>query len=207
MSGGMNTRRDKAGLVLGVVFLMIPARWASAAEALPAAAAPATVEASTPRDEPWSPALQAMNLMRIDGAAFYDAVGRPDLASRYGTRHALQITGRVVGGLSLGLGVLSWVAVKALLAGFKLPYCAINDPDPACHRDETLWVPDLMMAGGAALIVATLGRTDPVSDDEKAELAYDAARRPPSPLPLGLNVSITPQAGSDGATLMLAGRF
>src|SRR5450432_3482128 len=58
MSGGMNKRRDKAGLVLGAVFLMIPARWASAAEALPAAPAPATVEASTPRDEPWSPSWQ-----------------------------------------------------------------------------------------------------------------------------------------------------
>jgi hypothetical protein len=193
--------------VLGAVFLMIPARWASAAEALPTAPAAASVEVSTPRDKPWSPNREAVNLMRIDGAAFYDAVGRPDLASRYGTRHALQITGRVVGGLSLGLGVLSWVAVKALLEGFELPGCALSNNDPSCHHDETLWVPDLMMAGGAVLILATLGRTDPVSDGEKADLAYEAARKPPSPLPLGLSVSIAPHAESDGATLTLAGRF
>jgi hypothetical protein len=205
----MNKRRGKAKLVLGAVFLMIPARWASAAEAAaeaPAVPVAATVEDSTPRDGSWSPARQAENLMKIDGAAFYELVGRPDLASSYSTRHTLQITGRVVGGISLGVGLLSWVVINAVILSFQTPYC-FNNPNASCSSDVTLWGPDLMMAGGAVLILATLGRTDPVSDDEKAHLAHAAAKRRPTPLPLGLNVSVTPHAESDGATVMLAGRF
>jgi hypothetical protein len=231
MSPGMQTRQKKAGLVLGVVFLMIPARWAAAAEGAAVAAAAVPVEGSTPAvdDErpasnpgpprrmavdPDAPQVRPPRLMvdplTIEGASFYDAVGRPDLADSYRARHGWAVASRVVGGLSLGLGMLTWVAVQALVAGVELPVCVAAPDSMACHQGPgTLWVPDIMMAAGLTLLVVPAAwSNDPVSEDEKADLAREAASGVASaPRRVSWNVSAAPLPGGQGGAVALSGRF
>ena len=221
----MKTRRAGAGLAVGLLSLMIPARWAAADDA----PAPTTVEAqhagvqsraqsgenraeraSGPGPSAAGAALTqaplpelAFSLLAIQGAAFYTSVGRPDLAEAYSNRHALKWTSRIIGIVSLSIGVLAWSSY-AVLSG-PLGGCQSRPEDPACNK--TLWVPDIMTAGGLALIMGpSFFDTHPVSMQEKVGLA-DAAvfrwRQPPRAQPL----SLVPRVERDGGSLMLSGRF
>jgi hypothetical protein len=269
MTPGMQTRRKKAGMVLGVVFLMIPGRWAAAAEgaavqaspprdassAAPHLGAPTTgsplapvkaavdderpvsnprpprrmmvdPEASEGRESrergedgsPWPPRLM-VDPLTIEGASFYDAVGRPDLAASYRARHGWAVASRVVGGVSLGLGALAWVAIQTVYvaaAAYTLPFCILTVDSAATTQDcgkssgpGTLWVPDIMMAAGLTLLVVpALWSNDPVSNAEKEDLARDAgARERRAPRSLSWNVSAAPLPGGQGGALSFAGRF
>jgi hypothetical protein len=143
----------------------------------------------------------------FEGAAFYDAVGRPDLAEEYRARHGWAIASRVVGGLSLGLGAGVWLIVKTVETTFEVAPCSVLMAS-GCGQQQgtTLWVPDLMMAGGLALLaVPALWSNDPVSSEQKARLARDAfgahAR------PVSWNVAAVPLAGGRGGAFSVAGRF
>jgi hypothetical protein len=166
----------KAALALVAFVAMLPARW---------------VAAQTLAAPPPQPRLM-IDPLTIQGAAFYDVVGRPDLASEYRWRHGWAIASRVVGGISLGLGALAWAGAHA----FADPLCE----GPSCPGNKTLWVPDIMMAGGAALLVLPfLWSNDPVSIEEKARLAHNALWG------VSWNVAAAPVA--EGATLVVGGHF
>ncbi|HVU52857.1 MAG TPA: hypothetical protein VHL80_19380 [Polyangia bacterium] len=145
----------------------------------------------------------ALDPLMIEGAAFYDVVGRPDLAAAYRARHAWAVASRVAGGISLGLGVLVWTTAQAVNVTFQAPFCATSS-DPSCIKGTgTLWVPDVMMVGGLALLVLpALWSNDPVSFEEKERLASEAMSRGVS-----WNVSAAPAPGGQGGTIVLGGRF
>jgi hypothetical protein len=229
----MNTRRTKATLALGLLFLLIPGRWAAAATLPPSPDGPAAragVEPSTPdggnlpfdsraphgttlapraTPSPPAPVVEAPLTLAFDprlveGASFYEVVGRPDLAAEYRSRHAWAVGLRTVGGLSLGLGVLAWVAIQAATAAFTVPFCAVGEKS-ACDADTgTLWVPDLMMAGGLALLIApAFWSNDPVGPSERDALAREAAERYRHPR---ASVSFSPTIGG-GGQISLSARF
>jgi hypothetical protein len=230
----MRARKARAAVVLGAFLAMLPARWAAArapecesppaagpASAAPKPHAPAQAAddetpARWPRRErrtsvdpnapPGAPPLLLVDPRMLEGASFYETVGRPDLAAGYRTRHGLKIASRVVGGVSLGLGALTWVAVRALEAGFSAPFCVAGAQDACGPPKDTLWVPDIMMAGGLALLVAPLlWSNDPVSLEEKVALARGAfaGTRPSA----AVMWSFAPAPGGQGGTLLLSGRF
>jgi hypothetical protein len=197
----MQTRRKKAGLVLGAVFLLIPGRWAAAAEEPPAAPYAPPVEGSTPPVQSlpppapvWAPEL----LARAEGPMFYDYVGRPDLRDRYETRQTAKNAVRIIGGVIFSVGF-----VELYVRNFANFFCAFADP--SCHFSQT--VPALLTGGGLALMLAPgLVRSDPVSDDEKLELARDAvdgSHRHAAPMDLAL----APRIDRDGASLAVMGRY
>jgi hypothetical protein len=232
----VGARRAKAAVALGAVVAMLPARWAAARApecesppaAAPANAAPPAQAADdeTPARRPrkqWrtsvdsgAPTSAAPRLLvdplTIDGAAFYEAVGRPDLASSYRMRHGLSVASWIVGGVSLGVGAFAWVLIRTVEAAGTGIFCTVGivtetgNPSACQKPDETLWVPDLMMAGGLALIVApAFWSNDPVSPEEKEELARDiVARARPE---RGVMWSFAPAPGGQGGTLSLSGRF
>jgi hypothetical protein len=223
-------------MMLGALFFMIPARWAAAADAAsPAGVAslPAGVESSShPGQDSRSSAAPArpgtvdpigpspgtgpeprlvINPLTIEGAAFYDAVGRPDLADEYRARHGWAVASRVVGGLSLGLGAAAWLVAKTFESTTRVATCGVLMANMACAQaqDNTLWGPDLMMAGGLALLIApALWSNDPVSQEQKVQLARDAvARAQPARGPVSWNVAAAPLAGGRGGEFSVAGRF
>jgi hypothetical protein len=170
----------KAALALVAFVVMLPARWAMAQ----------TVSSPAPSG---APPLAVEPLPK--GAAFYDAVDRPDLAAIYRSRHRWAIASRVVGGISLGLGAIVWEAAQVAEAEAN-PLCQTNC---GSHR---MWVPYTMMAAGAALLVLPVfWSNDPVSDEEKARLAREAGRT------MGFNFAAAPAADGRGGTLVLGGRF
>ena len=208
----------KAGKVTVAVALVAfvavsQGRWAAAGERFPTQdeaerrLVPSGEPSPPPNDvAPAAPSLRlAVNPFLLEGAAFYDAVGRPDLAHRYRTRQGWKTGSRVIGGISLGLGALAWVVARSVEFTFGSSACgvgaALGDMSPCTPAYKTLWVPDLMMAGGLALlIVPSLWSNDPVSLEEKLRLANEAGTRGVS-----WNVSAAPAPG--GGTIVLGGRF
>jgi hypothetical protein len=109
---------------------------------------------------------------------------------------------RVVGGISLGFGMIAWTAaqtVSAVAGGL----CGGVNGGMGCHTSTpTLWGPDIMMAGGLALLIApAFWSNDPVSSTEKAALARDAGLR------VGWNVAAAPSPDGQGGTVLVSGRF
>jgi hypothetical protein len=200
----------KAGLVLGAVFLMIPGRWAAAAEALPAQPPPAGVEGSTPTVErlpgpadqiyrPEEPPPELSYVYALRGPLFYEAVGRPDLAERYRWRSGAKMATRVLGGVTVAVGALWWMFAK--LGDTLLTDCTSFYAPDVCHK--TYWGPDItMVAGLAAIVMPSFIDDDPVGLEERARLVETATSRwrPTS-------LSLAPRVDRDGASLALAGRF
>jgi hypothetical protein len=70
----------------------------------------------------------------------------------------------------------------------------------------TLWVPDLMMAGGLALLVVpAFWSNDPVSPAEKEDLAREAMGRASPSRGVSWNLTAAPAPG--GGSVALSGRF
>jgi hypothetical protein len=83
----------------------------------PSAASPQANDGEEPARAPsptrlasGSPLVLSVDPMVIKGAAFYDAVGRPDLASAYRVRHGWAVASRVMGTISLTAGAALWAA-------------------------------------------------------------------------------------------------
>jgi hypothetical protein len=148
------------------------------------------------------PLRLAVDPRLIEGASFYDAVGRPDLADEYRTRHAFAVASRVVGGISLGLGAIVWAVAKTFYVDVNTTQCLVTVGMSCPQQTPTLWVPDVMMAGGLALLVVpALWTNDPVSAAEKDRLAREAGGR------LSWNVSAAPAAAGRGGTFVVGGTF
>ena len=194
--------------------LLIPGRWASGADAH----TPADVESKSSDDVPAPvPALPVENanelewrrrriadaLLQIEGAGFYEAVGRPDLADRYETRRSLKTAGRVTGGAVLAAGFLVFVVIAAGIAGTCDSPCA-----PGSTASPSFVVPDSMMLGGLVLLLLpAIFDTDPVNEREKLGLAEAEAAARARPPRRPANLSIVPRLEHAGAALTLSLRF
>jgi hypothetical protein len=164
---------------------------------------------------------------RIDGASFYHLVGRPDLEAQY--KHNGTVIGatRAVGYVSLGIGVTA-LALAAFAEGFTQGACVVpnaanslSDRPSSCGSDSSglLLVPlALGVAGGLLLATAAAMPRDPLSLEEKRDLAraYNAGQAgdgaastigPRPPRPVQLVVSGAPLARGDGGVLLVNGRF
>jgi hypothetical protein len=134
----------------------------------------------------------------VTGAAFYESVGRPDLATSYRTRFGLKLASRIAGAVAIVSGGL-WLVYQRVDEGLANDCGGSNSP-PVC--DRTHWGPDLVMLGGlAALIVPAFFDTEPVSAAERARLARGASRD------LSWSFSAAPAPSGQGGTLLLGGRF
>jgi hypothetical protein len=188
-------------VVLGAIFLMIPARWAAAAEAAPSEQPPGAVEASTAAVQPLPDRTEliAQKLMLREGDNFYYAVGRPDLALRYWGRFGAKFGMRFFGGGAV-LGGLFALAVtyaarnEGIMGGYE--------PGRAGYAVGGL----VAAAGVALLIVPSAWDSDPVSPEERARLAHDAAARMAQAQSTP-GLSLVPLVDRDGASLALVGRF
>lgn len=133
------------------------------------------------------------------------AVGRPELARRYRLRRhvkrAIQGGGAIILGLGLGAAAYLWA-----LEGFD---CI--DPGDECNDNiPNSWTYTLLGAAGVGLVLLVAPafvRTDPVSADEKEDLARQARyARSFAPTDVRLRLA-APSPGSSGASLVLSGRF
>jgi hypothetical protein len=196
----MQTRQKGAGLVFGTVFLMIPGRWAAAAEGAQAAP-PAAVEGSTP---PVNLPAPDDFFARAGGGGFYDLVGRPDLRERYEMRRDAKFASRVAGGIGLITGTIWWIVDVFKDAGSVAAGpndCGSAQPAPICSRIH--WGPDILMGvGAAALIVPAFVEDDPLTLQEREDLV-----RKPGSRPNVTSLSLAPRVERDGASLGLSGRF
>jgi hypothetical protein len=225
----MRTNEMRVGLVLGAMFLVIPCRWASAGE-LPV---PSAGHALLPLREsspgpvggpppalPTSPLRLTFDPLRVEGAAFYEVVGRPDLAASYRSRRRTKVAVRIAGGVTVGVGFVALAAgaLVGAVAAAPSPFCILlvdTGPrsDDLCTQkpvDDSYLAPGgIVVATGIGLLVApSFWSNDPVSDVEKATLARQAvARQSRSTGPITLNLGVAPTRGAAGGTLMLSGRF
>jgi hypothetical protein len=185
-----------AGLVLGAIFLMIPGRWARAAAADP-------VEDSTRGVQPLpapdaSPRRRlALDLLSLQGAEFYDAVGRPDLATRYWARFGAKVVMRLFGAGALLGGLLVVIVNSDGGWGGCQPH--------SCASSEVAG--GLGMAGGLALLIAPAAwDSEPVSPEERVRLAHTAAARG-SRWQGAHELWLVPRVERDGGGLTFTGRF
>jgi hypothetical protein len=182
---------------LGIAFFL------ALAEARPAAAEESFVPRAEVVEAPESAELseRASRLLQVEGSAFYNMVGRADLAVRYESRRRTKNVVRIFGVVGVGAG-LYVAAVVYFLNSFRVE-------GPTCeqaHDCVSYAVPGLITAVGLGLLLTPSAvPSDPVSDSEKIDLARAAAARTWPPLPrFGMSLTPTPDGG---ASVAFAGRF
>jgi hypothetical protein len=192
--------------MLGASLLMIPGRWALAADSTPAPNQPAAVENSPQGGTRGEPPLFVVDPLQLKGSAFYDALGRDDLARRYRTRAEVKGATRVLGGVALTVGV-AWLVLDAFGSAAWAGLCAGAQGGSSCKQDAgpPLGVDILLGVGLAALVAPSFWSTDPLNDDEKRALVESVTRARFQPR--DVHVSAAPALEGQGATLRLAGRF
>jgi hypothetical protein len=206
----MPTILKKVGALLGTLFVVLSTRAASAAPPSSGAAAPPVkpLELSAPPRDPLTslPGLGAVDPLTLEGPAFYDAVGRPDLGEAYHRRHVVKTTARIVGGVALGLGAFAYVVAERSQTGNRFSSC--GGEDSGCSAPSPNVGSYLLMAAGLTmLVVPSFVADDPVSPTERLALAR-AANSPRSALrPAAFGVALVPTFGAAGGTLMLSGRY
>ena len=145
----------------------------------------------------------------LNGARFYEVVGRPELAKRYrgrmGARVALMAGG---GAVTLGGGLMALLTLS--------PGCAVYDAASfRCVQTRTpsLVVPGLVIGsiGLVALMVGAFINPNPVGPQEAVELAQefnrklDATSEAPKKTKMQVSFAIAPTA--DGVSAAFAVRF
>ncbi len=158
----------------------------------------------------------------LDGAAFYRALGREDLASAYETRAGVKV--------ALGISALAAIVVGALVLKGATPETQCESPPskyafqiqaPVCQTDSkngTLATGIVVLAAGPILMITAAAAidTDPVSPTERrklidafnASLAHATADGAPArPKPGGVSFTVSPTLSTSGAGLTVGGRF
>jgi hypothetical protein len=115
----------------------------------------------------------------LDGTAFYRAINRPDLASRYRARYGLRV------GLLVGGGLVA-------IAGWGLMIS---------RRQDAGWA---VAAGGfGTMFVGSLIATDPIGESEARQLADEYNKGLKGALDLGLGGETPPPRRPVGRALVL----
>jgi hypothetical protein len=163
-----------------------PPAWPPRADAA-AAPAPSVPQAA--------PALEAG---RLRGAGFYEAMGRPDLASSYRHRRAAKIAvvsaggGVAVAGIALLLGEIVFTGVDSALRCWTLGSALDPSSAPPCPREEiSPWPVALVGVGAAVALVGAIIPIDPLTPTERH----------------ALQLGVAPAALGDGGSVLLRGRF
>lgn len=219
----MKAKRGRAALALALAVAGLTGRWVEAAEAARGEAvevSPAAAKDSTggetsgaifdsmgdaqvqslelPPPAPISD--RAARLLQIQGAAFYDTVGRADLARSYEARRRGKLVMSAIGGIGIGAGL-----VGALLVAIGNNFHVDGPSCEEAHNCTSYAVPAVLIAGGLLLSVVPYAvPDDPVSERDRRELAEAAAARIASAPRLG--VSLAP-CGDGGGSLTVNGRF
>lgn len=161
----------------------------------------------------WSEAFQGRDRRPLEGADFYEAVGRPDLAEEYRSNNTVKTVLGWTGGLMF-LGGLTYMLVG--------PLVAIGDD---AEFDTTPLIVGGAIAGGGIVVAIVNGTIDlhPVEPHEARGLArshneelaeelgidiesLDPLSRRPEPQP-DLELTLKVGAAKDGVTLGVGGRF
>jgi hypothetical protein len=205
---GMKKTKKQAGLVLGVIVAMIPVGWAKAADAPPPgepARFPASaVQSSPPLPEAWVP--YADSYLDYPGQAFYEAVGRHDLALAYDRRSTGKNVLRAVGAAAAVGGGL-WMLGRAFMNRLEDPDYCVTACNPGNETSDSYLGPGLTMLAGAGLYMASSAiSVDPVDFQGRRGLAHAAFRRRYPELLTSMNVGVVP-AERGGGNVVLSGRF
>jgi hypothetical protein len=177
----MSTRRTKAGLGLGVVFLMISGRWAVAAEGAAVSGVVAPVQPSPPPSAP--PALLGL-------PPAYDA---EDMTHVENVRTAAGFLS-VPGSVALGAGAI-WLFADLFENALRdAQNCFLQSPCPPPPPHISLERPLLLTGVGAALVLI------PVAWYGAEKHAADARAR-------ARQISFAAAPSAAGATFALTGRF
>jgi len=145
----------------------------------------------------------------LEGADFYRAVGRPDLATRYENRRAgktaLRVGGSVllVGGVLVGILDLLATAATNVDHGLGCVGGSSADCQAQASASPLPWIAAL--AGLGMLIAPACYSTDPLSASEKAALLSNTTTRT-APRP-SFSLSAAPAPAPGGGTVMIGGRF
>jgi hypothetical protein len=215
----MKSKRGGVALALALAVAGFAGRRAEAAGAGAGKVSPAAAENSTPSEggaifdsmgdaqvqplEPPPTALvsdRATRLLAIQGSAFYDTVGRADLARSYEARRRGKLVVSAIGGIGIGAGIFG-----ALLVALGNNFHVDGPTCEEAHNCTSYAVPAALVAGGLLLSVVPAAIPDePVTELERRELAEAAAARIASAPALGL--SLAPRVDG-GGSLMVNGRF
>lgn len=150
----------------------------------------------------------------LEGAAFYQAVGRLDLAEQYRQRFNTR-TAMGIGGI---LGIVAGAAVIAM--PLITETCSMGSPEFSACTAPSLYIGGGMIAGGAVLALMTGSyNPDPVTPSEARELAdkYNkslktrlnlaADESKPAPSRDAFTLAVSPVFGRDGAGISVRGTF
>lgn len=162
----------------------------------------------------------------LDGADFYDAVGRPDLADSYRTRRNLYIGGGIAAGALLAYGIYEVVTSLSIRSDtFDNDDCQLGGDFAACVERDRIADQKLedeadvhlrraLIGGGIGLGVGLIAgaiykRRHPVSDDERRFLVikYNRSLRARLGIPEPQILDVGPYAGADGGGVVVTGRF
>jgi hypothetical protein len=140
----------------------------------------------------------------VEGAEFYRAVGREDLAQTYEQNAS---SGRAlvgVGGLAVLFGLVGLAVVSQQRKGCQFTTDCADQPDPALAAISAIG----LVGGGVLMLAGANTVSDPMSDDERRVLVAAHNRKLPPPADPGPTwVKPTATFSSKAALLGLAGRF
>jgi hypothetical protein len=174
----MRDRLSESLVASALALLMISLSFPARAETPPprtSSSPTPTVEVSPPDDGDSSTASGPRVLLdpfELHGAAFYRAVGRPDLARRFEDRRALKTFGWVVGGVGLNVAALLSI-FAALPSGCDGGASAPSSCGSPGRFDVTAGVVGL--ASLALVVIPFFFSNDPVSAEERLDLARAAS--------------------------------
>jgi hypothetical protein len=155
----------------------------------------------------------------IDGPAFYELVGRPDLADAYRTRRKVRIAGLVTSGVGAAVAVYGLVSFAT--AEDHTAACDWERPDyhdcfkagmDADHAETMGNIRTIGVGMGIAVVGGLVWRfvaKDPVDNDTRRGLAavYNRELRERLGIPEVSRVEVNPYASASGGGIAITGQF
>jgi hypothetical protein len=167
-------------------------------------------------------AYQGIERRPLNGASFYTAVGRDDLASRYRSRRNTKI-GFIVGGTAVAIGAILYAASGLDCEYPDFPSTPAEDAAYERCEDDGMsrlqWGLGISLVGSLASTIALFVPSHPVPVSTRRQLAIEhneglrtrlgldseyTPRLLRSPI---RDVNVTPYAAAGGGGLVLQGRF
>jgi hypothetical protein len=130
----------------------------------------------------WSIPLRGVQHERVDGARFYDAIDRPDLARQFRKKHGVRVGLAVSGAVALGaaIGTMTWALLSMTADGYNAPGAQGQltyqyPPSSSSASPGLTWgLTGGLFAGGMGLMLAAVCmQSNPVGADEARQMAID----------------------------------